>query len=765
MDSEPPRVCCCALGSSCISPDIGGTWGGGPMGSVGRVPERTFLIVGQNPGADEDTQGVPFVGKSGRLLRGMLADAGYKPEDWYVTNAVRCHTPRNRPPTPDEVAACRPRLREEIQRVRPTGIIALGDVALRSLCGPRALSSARGGSVPLHNFFGYECPVWPTYHPAYVVRVPQVRTTVVTDLTRARTAGAEHEAIPWRISSGNDLLRGVPHEERSGTVAYDIETDYWFTGGDIVIQAAVASGEGPVVVVRDGGDVSNTLRRLTRGPRTVVSHNGWAFDDPRTGVKSDYDTMALAYVDDESQPLGLEPLCVKYLGIPGWKEDAKGSVTPDSDSFALYNARDAFYTLSLYHKLRESLGARIVIVDRILRPAWYALEACRKRGVFISSSAVETARAAFEERVLASGTRIRGITGDPLLNPNSPAHVGRALLAEGHVLPLTATGKPATGAGVLSGLRATSLVAAIVDHRESAKAISAFVRPYRRAADSADGRVHPTYTLFRTATGRTSARALNIQQVSRDPLIYNFLSAPHGYELMSVDYAAIEFRVAAWVAGERGVIERYSNDPAWDPHRYFASKLYRISEDQVTKDQRQVAKSGNFSLLFMGQPPTLLEYARKMGVSLTIEESRFIHKTWHETFPAFRSWYGRVASELRVLGYIETFTGRRRHFGDPSLLKGSKFNEALREAVNTHVQGPSADIALLGLSRCHDSLLPICAFVHDDIKFEFPAGEGMSALPEITWCMTQGPVETLREHFGVDFDMPLLVEAKVRHAD
>lgn len=727
--------CCCGLGATCLTPNIPGR---------GASPCK-YLIVGANPNAKEDTQGEVFIGPTGRLLESMLADAGIKLEECAFTHAVRCKTPANRPPTPAEIASCRPRLCEEIALFRPQVILAAGDVALRALTGRGALSSVRGQSVPLLPLYK-DCAVEscvPVYHPTFVLRVPQVRPTVVTDFVRARR-GDEADDVPFQtVHAGCPAL--LPGSATGDLVSYDIETDYWWTKGNTIIQAAISSSLGTSVIRGDNRGLAALLRE-----HEVVSHNGWAFDDKLSGVTSAHDTMALAYLDDESQPLGLEALCVKYLGVPGWKE-ARASVDPLSDEFALYNARDAAYTLRLYHTLVARLGGRALLADVILRPAHYALMECSRRGLYIDAAAVAAARSKFSGEVVEHANVILALSRGHVVNPNASRQVAAALLVEGHPLPMTETGLPATGESVLASLHQTPLVRELRAYRKAAKKISGFVVPYERVLQSLDSRVHNEYTTLRTATGRTSARKLNVQQLDRDPLIRAFMSAPPGYELWSVDYSAIEFRIAAWVAQEPGILERYAADPNWDPHQWFANSIGM---------SRQAAKSANFGLLYRAQAPALQEYARKMGVNLTMGESAAVRNTWHETFPAFNAWYGRVAMELREHGYVQTFTGRRRHFGDPDLLKGFKFMEALREAVNTHVQGPAADIALLGLIECHKAGLPINGFFHDAITFEFPAGEGKKHLEQITHLMTIRPVEILKEKFNVTFDMPLTVEAK-----
>jgi DNA polymerase I-like protein with 3'-5' exonuclease and polymerase domains len=239
-----------------------------------------------------------------------------------------------------------------------------------------------------------------------------------------------------------------------------------------------------------------------------------------------------------------------------------------------------------------------------------------------------------------------------------------------------------------------------------------------------------------------------------------FFSAPLRRRLLNADYSAIEFRVAAWVAGEGSIIQRYRDCPTFDPHTWVTAQFYGIPESEVTKEQRQVFKSYNFGLLYMAQPKTVQEYIFKTtGLEISLEEAERGHKFWHGQFPAFRRWYAQTWEELKAYGYVESATGRRRHFVDEVIYQPRWKRAAdLREAVNFKVQSLAADIALTALARCHQVGLPINGFVHDSISFEIGDNEDLTEW--ITQCMVEYPVNYLRENFGVNFTMPLAVEIK-----
>jgi uracil-DNA glycosylase family 4 len=147
-------------------------------------PNAKLMFVGEGPGADEDAQGEPFVGRAGQKLNEMIRAIGLTREDVYIANVVKCRPPGNRDPQPDEVATCSPFLFRQIEAIGPKAIVALGSPAAKTLLRTKdGITSLRGrwGS-----FRGI--PVMPTFHPAYLLRSYTVenRTKVFEDLKAAR---------------------------------------------------------------------------------------------------------------------------------------------------------------------------------------------------------------------------------------------------------------------------------------------------------------------------------------------------------------------------------------------------------------------------------------------------------------------------------------------------------------------------------------------------------------------------------------------------
>ena len=141
-----------------------------------------WLFIGEAPGADEDAQGEPFVGRAGQLLNAMLFAMGLKREEVYIANVLKCRPPGNRDPQPSEVECCEPYLLRQIELLKPTLIVALGRHAAHSLLKTEApLSRLRGQRLSYHG-----TPLIVTYHPAYLLRSPGEKRKTWDDLCLAR---------------------------------------------------------------------------------------------------------------------------------------------------------------------------------------------------------------------------------------------------------------------------------------------------------------------------------------------------------------------------------------------------------------------------------------------------------------------------------------------------------------------------------------------------------------------------------------------------
>ncbi|MDG4596807.1 MAG: uracil-DNA glycosylase [Candidatus Contendobacter sp.] len=148
--------------------------------------QADWLVIGEAPGADEDRQGEPFVGRAGKLLNPMLLAVGLKREQVYIANVLKCRPPENRDPTPDEAAQCRPFLNRQIALLQPRLILAVGRIAAQSLLATDTPIGKLRGQV--HRLGPAHVPLVVTYHPAYLLRSPREKRKAWDDLRLARRA-------------------------------------------------------------------------------------------------------------------------------------------------------------------------------------------------------------------------------------------------------------------------------------------------------------------------------------------------------------------------------------------------------------------------------------------------------------------------------------------------------------------------------------------------------------------------------------------------
>ncbi|RJQ13895.1 MAG: uracil-DNA glycosylase [Nitrospiraceae bacterium] len=144
------------------------------------LPNAELMFIGEGPGRDEDIQARPFVGEAGQLLTKLIEKLGFKRDEVYIANIVKCRPPGNREPEAEEVAICKPFLEKQIEIIRPKVIVSLGKISAHSLLGVKTqISRLRG------NFLKYDdIPLMPTFHPAYLLRNPKDKWLVWNDMQK-----------------------------------------------------------------------------------------------------------------------------------------------------------------------------------------------------------------------------------------------------------------------------------------------------------------------------------------------------------------------------------------------------------------------------------------------------------------------------------------------------------------------------------------------------------------------------------------------------
>lgn len=166
-------------------------------------PNTTLMFIGEGPGFHENQQGLPFVGAAGSFLDELLAEAGLKREDVFITNVVKCRPPGNRDPQPEELEACKPYLERQIAAINPDVIVTLGRFSMGHFINNGKISSIHGRS-----FWSNGRMVIPMYHPAAALHQPSLRSVVVEDFQK----------LPGMINEAQEARRSNPDQASSSAV-------------------------------------------------------------------------------------------------------------------------------------------------------------------------------------------------------------------------------------------------------------------------------------------------------------------------------------------------------------------------------------------------------------------------------------------------------------------------------------------------------------------------------------------------------------------
>ena len=357
----------------------------------------------------EDEYGRPFIGKAGQLLDSLLEQTGFKREDLYITNAVKCRPPENRDPSAKEIKACKPYLIDEIARVQPRYVVALGNHALRSLTGDSGITKHRGSLLRLHQDFHGSADVFPTTHPAAALYYP-ANTEIIQDDLRLlhRTIDGTFTEIdaPWMDTCGVNVAVYAADD----VLSFDLETNGLQTRDPFsrIYLCGMDGGAQHVGMYESMRAATTALQQAASFGTRIVGHNSSAFDRLmlRSAKGIDIhcdDTMLMGWLLHEEwgnmRKLNLESLCVAELGVRPWKKDvtwdwSKPLTIPWPEAKA-YCARDARMTRQLYFALEKPLkadGQLWNFYDKLMLPASRALADMEERGLYVNNEHTAEAR-------------------------------------------------------------------------------------------------------------------------------------------------------------------------------------------------------------------------------------------------------------------------------------------------------------------------------------------------------------------------------------
>ena len=512
----------------------------------------------------------------------------------------------------------------------------------------------------------------------------------------------------------------------------------------LVLTDALFSG--PLISKQDA--LAQIARLFTDKDITVVMHNGkFDYEVLRTnGIAlkgGDYpspsckiaDTMVAAWLLDPDKTGGasyaLEYLAEKNLSLSGIEYDdivPKGGSFADVplDKAADYGAEDADFTLQLWHLFRERLEKNKLLnlftdVEMKLLPILAEMEL---RGIHVNTKALDKYDAELTGEIETVQKEIYEIVGHEF-NIASPKQLQEILFEE---LKLPHGKKTKTGYStdttVLEELSAYHPVPQkILTYREKTKLQSTYVEALPKLCDK-NKRLHTNYMQTGTATGRLSSRDPNLQNIpvrnEDGRRIRSAFTALPNTHLISADYSQIELVVLAHLSGDKNMCKAFSEGV--DIHRATASLLFSTPPEKVTADERRVAKTINFGIIY---GMSAFRLARDLGISRT-QAASFI-ENYFTQYSSIRRFIDSTISFAETHGYVETIFGRKRKIININSKNKTEKAAAERIAVNTPVQGSAADIvkqAMLDVDwslRKEKNGARLLLQVHDELIFECPS--------------------------------------------
>jgi DNA polymerase-1 len=483
------------------------------------------------------------------------------------------------------------------------------------------------------------------------------------------------------------------------------------------------------------------------------------------------DLMLMSYVLDAGRTShDLDALSNGWLGhtlvtqneVTGTgKNRASFDMTP-IEKAAPYAAGNADATLRLWRVLKPRLVAERVntVYETLERPLVRPLMRMERRGISVDRQTLSRLSGDFAQSAARLEAEIQEMAGEPI-NPGSPKQLGDIMFGK---MGLPGGAKTKTGAWSTSAQILDELAEAghdfpkkVLEWRQVTKLKSTYTDSLPGFINPTTKRVHTSYALASTTTGRLSSNDPNLQNIpvrTEDgrKIRKAFIATP-GHKLVSADYSQIELRLLAEIA-DIPVLKQAFND-GLDIHAMTASEMFGVPIKDMPGEVRRRAKAINFGIIY---GISAFGLANQLGIPR--EEASAYIKKYFERFPGIRAYMDETRDFCREHGYVETLFGRKCHYPEIRASNHSvrAFNE--RAAINARLQGSAADIIRRAMIRMDDALTAkklsaqMLLQVHDELIFEVPDDEVAATLPVVQHTMQDAPFP------AVILSVPLQVDAR-----
>lgn len=463
-----------------------------------------------------------------------------------------------------------------------------------------------------------------------------------------------------------------------------------------------------------------------------------------------FDTMIAHYLINPDMRHNMDVLSETYLKYAPQSIETligkKGKNQKSMREVALedikeYAAEDADITFQLkqhFQPILEKVGTK-KLFDEIEIPLVQVLADMESEGIRLDVDFLKAMSKDMDEEIKQIEQKIYETAGEKF-NLASPKQLGDILFEKmkigGAKQKKTKTGQYATGEEVLSYLaNEHPIVQDILDWRQMVKLQSTYIEALPLQVDPKTQRVHTDYMQTVAATGRLSSNNPNLQNIpirtERGRLIRKaFVARDENYTLLSADYSQIELRIIAALSGEENMIKAFQNHE--DIHRSTAAKVFHVSPEEVTKEQRSNAKTVNFGIIY-----GVSAFGLSNQTNLSRSESAALIEAYYQTYPKLKNYMQQQVDFAREHGYVETVSGRRRYLKDINSANAVVRGAAERNAVNAPIQGSAADIIKIAMINIHQKLTSenwkskMLLQVHDELVFDVHLSEVEKIKPMI----------------------------------
>jgi DNA polymerase I len=446
-----------------------------------------------------------------------------------------------------------------------------------------------------------------------------------------------------------------------------------------------------------------------------------------------HDISLMHYLLDPEKSHKLEVLAKSYLNMSldapqGDGVPSTGSLFDEDPLQGRDRSKETAAILLLQEKLRKELEDNNIVklYDEMEEPLLRVLGKMERNGVKVDVNSLKEFTAHLREEMLEREAKIRNMAGDSTLNVSSPKQVGVLLFEK-----LRLADKPKkNNNGTYSTDEATLLDLAdkhpvideILEYRAVRKLLSTYIEPFPGYIEPYDGKIHTTFNQALTATGRLSSSNPNLQNIpirtERGKEIRKaFVPSSRAGLILSADYSQIELRIMAHLSCDQHLVNAFKQ--GIDVHAATAAKIFGIPHDQVTPDQRRVAKTANFGIMY-----GISSFGLAQRLRIGRKEAQKIIDDYFAGFPSILSFIEDTKAAARETGYVETLFGRRRYLPDINAKNGTMRALAERNAVNAPIQGTSADIIKMAMISVDEAMQAagmksrMILQIHDELVFD-----------------------------------------------